>query len=187
VAAQLDATTSSRATQASVDAIAATALTINGSVAGLLPEIRSRASQDSLNALSIGLTSVETVMQHLSDTLPSGSVIADLQAKVGDMSTRMTALKSAVDAMSSSASRMAIERALNGARTILALKLPASAGGQLETVRQVVADCITGMLQSGARVPRAATAAFAKGEAAYAVGDYAAAYTWFAKAYKELG
>jgi hypothetical protein len=189
VAARLDVTTSSRASQASVDALAATAQAISGGVAGLLPEIRSRASQASVNTLAIGLTSIEDVIRNLSNTLPSGSVVAGLQAGVADMSTRLTAIKSSVDAMSAAAvtaARLDVERALEDGKSIVSLRLPAFAGGQLETVHQLVADCIAGLRLIGAKVSRDAAFALSRGEDAYAAGDYTTAFAWYYKAYQQL-
>jgi hypothetical protein len=80
--------------------------------------------------------------------------------------------------------RLSIEIALvQGASGVASLQLPASAGGQLERVRETVAAAILG-LQAVGEDMAAPLALFAQGDAALNARNYALAYTRYQDAYR---
>ena len=108
--------------------------------------------------------------------------------RLGD---RVAALEAAVEAAGregsvdqTADSRLSIELALSqGASGVASLQLPASAGGQLERVREAVAASILGLQALGEDM-RPALALFAQGDAALNARDYRTAYARFQSAYR---
>jgi hypothetical protein len=147
-----------------------------GKLAALDATVSSRASQASVDQVA-GQVSA------LAATLVTQPAAGALQSAIADtgMSTR-----SSIDAASAAATRIAIERALADGVSIVWFTLPASANGQLDTVREIVADSIAGLQSIGVKVGKAAAAAFAKAEAFFASGEYLKAYAWYSTAYQGL-
>lgn len=81
-------------------------------------------------------------------------------------------------------SRLAIELALSQSTSgVASLQLPASAGGQLERVRETVAAAILGLQGLGENMA-GPLALFAQGDAALNARNYALAYTRYQEAYR---
>ncbi len=98
------------------------------------------------------------------------------------------ASQASVDALAAKLSsdqslRLAIEHALSESRQIVSFLLPASVGGKLDVVREVVDDLIVAAQQAGMSVSKA-RASLLKGDAARAAGNFRTAYAWYANAYQ---
>ena len=185
--ARLDATVTSRASQASITDLATRSATIEAtlstlatqnmlvSVAGFVQAqldtpISSRASTADLAAIGAKI-------DQLQNSLPTASLAALTQA-INQLSTSMAANQT----------RIAIEQALARVDMIASFYLPAAHGGQLEVVRSTlvgVIDKSDAAGGNGANVGRARRAV-AEGDARKASGDYRGAYLLYAGAYQLL-
>ena len=204
---RLDATTSSRADQATADAIRSR---VDGlSTANLDTTMSSRASQTTADAILGRVTGLAT--GNLDTTVSSRASQATADAILGrvtglttgnlDTTVSSRASQASVNALSSKLDafhldgvidhldlllRAKIEVALaNGTVRVVLFFAPASAGGHLETVRAIVADAIQMARQSGVD-PTKALRDLANGDLAYAAGHYLNAYDSFRKAYQNL-
>jgi hypothetical protein len=145
-------------------------------LAALDAPVSSRASQTSIDSLSSSVHAIGVA-------LVSQPSIGGLQSAITDVGTTT---QSSIDVASTAATRIAIERALADGVSIVWFTLPASANGQLDTVRQIVADSIAGLQSIGVKIGKAAAAAFAKAEGLFTSGEYVKAYAWYSAAYQAL-
>jgi hypothetical protein len=145
-------------------------------MANLDAAVSSRASQQSVNGLATAIGDIRAGLAGL----PDGSA---LQATIRD---EAASTRSKVDAASDAATRIAIERALGDGVTVIWFMLPASQNGQLDAVREIVAESITGLEVIGVRIPKASALAFSNAEQLFMAGDYARAYKQYAQAYQAL-
>jgi hypothetical protein len=186
--ARLDATMTSRASQASITDLSTRAAAIEAtlstlatqntliSVAGFVQTqldapISSRASTADLAAIG-------TKIDQLQSSSPTASLTALTQA-INQLSTSMAANQT----------RIAIEQALARVEMIASFYLPAAHGGQLEVVRSTVVDVIDKSDAAGGNATNVAKArrALTEADARKGSGDYRGAYLLYAGAYQLLG
>ena len=123
----------------------------------------------------------EDVEGQLADGLTEVSGrIGSLQAEVVSAEARRNLFRDRVD-------RLQVEETLAGTAKNLpvAFALPASAGGRLEAVREVVADAINGSAQAGLPQGNALTR-FREGDGHYNAGRYREASLAYRQAYREM-
>jgi hypothetical protein len=149
------------------------------------------ASQSSVDALTTttntGLAALNASIVSLTAGMPTAASIATLQATVSNLEPELVskASQDSVDALTQRSMRVAIERALGDGSKTLLFMLPASAGGQLEQVHDVVRDVLLSAHLAGFDVTKANND-FVKGEAAETIFDYRNAYGWYMSAYQRL-
>lgn len=164
----LDTAISAQASQTSVDAVAEELSTGLGNLASLVAGRSSQASVDQLAGKLDGITGGFVVTM---SSRASQSSLDDLAALQGDHQTLML--------------RIQVERSLtseDAANSIF--YLPGEFGGLLELVRDVVADTIVENQAAGIHVHYAAEAKFDKGDRALSMGDYKRSYEDYRKAYR---
>lgn len=181
VGTNIDAKTSSRATQVSVDAVqtsvngvATTANTINGTVntikttldatkakidANLDATVSSRAKQVDLDAANKKLDDILTKLGNLNDAATKNAIVAALVA-AGDNPAKPP-------------------------QRIAEYVLPNAAGGLAELVRKIVSDAIA-QAQAAGFDESSASLYLAAGDAAFAQGAWVSAYDNFRLAYKHI-
>jgi hypothetical protein len=187
--ARLDATVSSRASEASVSQIntrltsieaglgtlaTQAALATIGSVVqlGLDAPVSSRASSTELAAVSGKVDALQAA-------LPSTSSLSAITAAVSALGTSLR----------ESQTRIAIEQALARAEMVASFYLPTANGGQLDLVRTVVGDVVDKSEAAGGNATNVARARklLSDGDARKAAGDYRGAYLLYAGGYQVLG
>lgn len=159
-----------KASQASLDALGSTVAT-QASVATLDTSIDGVAA-------SVGALATQQQVADLGATLSNSIVARASQSSVDELHTKL-------DAQDIGTTRLGIERAIADGARVLSLMLPASAGGQLELVRQIVDEAIAGAQAAGLPITKA-SAEFSKGDAAMTAGDFRTAYLWYVSAYQHL-
>jgi hypothetical protein len=183
----------SKASQASVDqantalvgkASQASVEVVDGHVTALSGTVATAASVSQLD------TSIDGVAASLSAVATGQDVHALSTALSGAISTRaaestVAALAAQVAGQSTGVNRVSIERAIADGTHLLSLMLPASAGGHLDVVRQIVDETILNAQTAGLATTKA-RADFARADAAAATGDFRSAYDWFVSAYQRL-
>jgi transcriptional regulator of NAD metabolism len=180
IQANLDASISSRASEATVNAILTKVADLD--LSPLNQAIGQRASQVSVELLQTGVTGLLT-----SDS----AVHSKLDALADDLSTleaAMNANEAKAEAFRDLNLRAQIEAdlAAGAARERIAqFYLPSSVGGQLDFVRDIVADNIQLHKTAGLGIGKA-EAEFAKGGAHQSAQKYRDAYDQYRKAYLEL-
>jgi hypothetical protein len=188
----------SRATQTSVDQVstsvgqvASNVSSVATSVNNVATSIASTASQTSLTSLSqttgTRFDHVEASLSGIASSLPNAAALNALPAAVANVQSAVDgkASQASLDAAAAAATRIAIEQTLAQGVSMASFMLPASAGGHLDLVRQITSDAINGFRLLGIIVSKA-NSDFAKGETAYATGDFRTAYAWYASAYQQL-
>jgi FG-GAP repeat protein len=163
----LNAALSGRASQASIDLLGV-------SVSGLGPVIASRSSQSSVDGLTSQLSGLDNTIASRASQATADQILTKVDKCSGGGSD------DALEAL-----RRAIESALAQDHCLVSYFLPASVGGHLELVRQIVDESITGAQAAGLDVHKAVRE-LAHGDAAFAAGAYRDAYEWYAKAYNWL-
>jgi hypothetical protein len=123
-----------------------------------------------------------TVIQAAADQITAVNNAATLITEV--VNTQSTNILNAVQANQDLFLRIEIEKALHSGKHYAALYLPQAKGGQLELVRQIVADAIL-EIQGTSDPVNGAPARLALAEAEYAAGRYKRAFTLYGEAYFE--
>lgn len=162
-----------------------------GQVASILG---TKANEASVGALGGQLATLASSVGALGSSLTGLATAADVSAAAATVSGAVSsrASQASLDALAASLGtdgdlgvKLAIERALADGKRVASFILPASVGGHLERVHDIVNDLLTAGQQAGFDVTKA-RAQFAKGQAAHAAGDWKAAYDFFAAAYQLL-
>jgi len=143
-------------------------------VSGLGPAIASRSSQSSVDALTSELSSLNTTIASRASQAAADEILTKIDTCSGGGSG---------DALL--ALRRAIERALAQGHCLVSYFLPASVGGHLELVRQIVEESITASQAAGIQVQKALKE-LARGDAEFAAGAYKDAYLSYSRAYNWL-
>ena len=181
---------SSRASQASVDALATTA--------AALPQIATalagKANESTVAALGTEIAALNSAVAALGGSLAGVATVGDVNTAAANVSTAVStrasqesldALAATLGASSNDGIAVAIERALADGKRVAIFFLPESVGGVLEQVRSLVDARLTSAQQAGIDVVKA-RAQFVKGDAAFSVADFKAAYDYYAAAYQWL-
>ena len=213
VASLLDIANSTRASQASVDALIgpSSVLAFKSDLADLARldiAVSTRASQTSVDALGVAiaglpLANLDVPVSSRSDKLDVAAIRTDIatlsgtlsgslasQASLDALSTKLDQHESARAADADVALRAEIERHLaDGTERVSLFYLPVAQGGHLEFVRDIVHDVITRNAALGLvpATPLAnAHARYNNGLAALAAGQFKTAYDEFANAYRKV-
>ena len=173
---KLDVTLSSRASQQSVNDVAARVASIQSGIGALQTYLDAPISS---RASAADLTAVGTKVDQLQALLPSSSSLSALTQAVNALAPSISA----------SQNRLAIEQALARGDRIAAFYLPTAQGGQLDLVRSIVVDVIDKNEAAGG-----ATLAVLKArrviidaDGRKAAGDYRGAYLLYVAAYQVVG
>jgi hypothetical protein len=163
----LDTLTTSVATGTQVSSLGTSVGTANATLGSLGQSVGSLGAAIALLPQQANLTAVATSVNQNVGTRASQASVDALAAKLNSDQTL----------------RLAIERALSEGRQIVSFLLPASVGGKLDVVREVVDEMIVAAQQAGLSVSKA-RAALLRGDAAKAAGNFRVAYAWYANAYQ---
>ena len=173
----LDVKVSTRATQASLDSLTTTFNALNTLINSRLDvAVSTRASQTSLTAFNNEFTANATVVNTKLDSITSS---------VNSANQKLDALTIIVNDQGALDLRLKIEADLSepGNHPIALFEVPASAGGHLGLVRDIVADTIAKMQATGQGVGNALSF-LASGDSAVAAHNYKSAYADYGKAYR---
>jgi hypothetical protein len=166
---KLDATLSSRASEASVSALGTRLQVIETRIDA---PISSRAS-------AVDVAAIGTKVDQLKAALPGTSATDALKDAVNTLGATLQANQL----------RTAIEQALANLNMIASFYLPTANGGQLDLVRSIVLDVISKSEAAGGNVTGVGRARrlVTDGDTRKTAGDYKGAYLLYAGAYQALG
>lgn len=192
----LNVALSTRGTQTSVDALGLSVGNVDNQVAGAEGKLDALTAKDDELLRRLDQPLSTRVMQTSIDALGRtiGTMDADvvkveskldmLQANVRKKAQNQSERQASLAAFEQLMTRLAIEdNLLGGSNNVVSqYQLPEAYGGRLTLVRSVVQNTIDAMLAAGQSTYSAQTE-FARGDALLTVGDFAAAFKQFRKAY----